>query len=139
MKLKLLNFLTVCLVTLAVLSPGLFVFSVVWEQHMSLVQTQYFACEVTRGSAGEYPSALNQTDTLAQDKASKEKVYPAEKFLNFLKQNKIFRIWRSLLLLLPILIGILIVSYDKYLVYRASVLKQQVEMLERLWHHSIEQ
>ena len=139
MKLKLLNFLTVCLVTLAVLSPGLFVFSVVWEQHMSLVQTQYFACEVTRSSVDEYPSALNQTDTLAQDKASKEKIYPAEKILKFLKQNKIFRRLGSLLLLLPIIIGISIVSYDKYLVYRASVLKQQVQMLERLWHHSIEQ
>ncbi len=139
MKLKLLNFLTVCLVTLAVLSPGLFVFSIVWEQHMSLLQTQSLACEVARNSAGEYPSAFNQTDLLAQDKASREKIYPAEKILNFLKDNKIFRRLRSLLLLLPIMIGIFIVSYDKYVVYRATVLKKQVEMLERLWHHSIEQ
>ncbi|MDF5727545.1 MAG: hypothetical protein PUP92_05780 [Rhizonema sp. PD38] len=139
MKLKLLNFLTVCLVTLAVLSPGLFVFSIVWEQHMSLVQTQSLACEVARSSAGEYSSAFNQTDLLAEDNISREKVYPAEKILNFLKYNKIFRRLRSLLLLLPILIGIFIVSYDKYLVYRATVLKKQVEMLERLWHHSIEQ
>lgn len=139
MKLKLLNFLTVCLVTLAILSPGLFVFSIVWEQHMSLVQTQYLACEVDRSSVGEYSSALNQRGTLAHDNASREKVYYVEKILDFLKQKKLFRRWRSLFLLLPVVIGILIFSYDKYVVYRATVLQQQVEMLERLWHHSIEQ
>ncbi len=136
MKLKLLNCLTVCLVTLAILSPGLFVFGIVWEQHLSLVQTQYLTCDVDLSRVGEYPSALNQRGTLAHDNASREKVYYVEKFLDFLKQNKFFRRWRSLFLLLPILTGILIFGYDKYIVYRATVLQKQVEMLERLWHHS---
>jgi hypothetical protein len=44
-----------------------------------------------------------------------------------------------LVLATPICIGLGIIGYDRYLVYRAAVFKAQVEMLEKLWQQSIEQ
>lgn len=42
-------------------------------------------------------------------------------------------------LLTPICVGLGIIAYDRYLVYRNAVFQEQVEMLERLWQQSIEQ
>lgn len=42
-------------------------------------------------------------------------------------------------LITPICIGVLIIAYDRYLVYRSAVLKAQIAMLERMWQESIEQ
>ena len=44
-----------------------------------------------------------------------------------------------LLVAVPIGIGLAILLYDRYLVYRSAVFRSQVEMLERLWQQSIEQ
>jgi uncharacterized membrane protein YqjE len=46
MKVKLLNVLTVSLVTLALISPGAVVFAIVWGQHREFVKTQNLFCDL---------------------------------------------------------------------------------------------
>ncbi|MDV2995437.1 MAG: hypothetical protein N4J56_005091 [Chroococcidiopsis sp. SAG 2025] len=41
MKLKIFNVLTVCLLTLIVLSPALAVMSAIWQHHLDFVATQH--------------------------------------------------------------------------------------------------
>jgi prepilin-type N-terminal cleavage/methylation domain-containing protein len=41
--------------------------------------------------------------------------------------------------IIGILAGIGIIAYDRYLVYRAAVLKEHIAILERMWQQSIEQ
>jgi hypothetical protein len=55
------------------------------------------------------------------------------------KKYKLATILQWLFLVTPICIGIGIIAYDRYLVYRAAVLKEHIAMLERMWQQSIEQ
>ncbi|WP_414580939.1 hypothetical protein [Scytonema sp. PCC 10023] len=133
MKFKLVQFLTVCLVTVLVLSPELVVFSMVWERHMELVQTKSLACQLNQS----YTSEIGLTPT--QDKSEQDR-FNIHSATNFVKQSlanteqyKIIKILRWFFLLFPIFLGTLVFLYDRYLVYRAAVFQQQVEMLERLW------
>jgi len=48
MKVKFLNLLTVSLVTLALISPGIIVFAIVWGQHKEFVKTQNLSCELQK-------------------------------------------------------------------------------------------
>lgn len=134
MRFKLLKFLTFCLVTLVVLSPEIVVFSEVWQRHIELVQTQHLVCEVNQSSTSKVVLSLEQKTTdLEQDRT------------NFVKQNltteqyKIVKTLEWFFLLFPICIGILIILYERYLVYRAVIFQQKIEMLERLWQQSTEQ
>lgn len=134
MKFKLVQFLTVCLVTVLVLSPELVVFSMVWERHMELVQTKSLACELNRSHTSEVGLTRTQEEKSEQDTSN---VHSAT---NFVKQSlanteqyKIVKILRWFFLLFPIFLGTLVFFYDRYLIYRAAVFQQQVEMLERLW------
>jgi hypothetical protein len=142
MKVKLLNVLTVCVVTLAVLSPGLLVFSIVWGRHIELVKAQNLTWEVNNNSkANEFlvpqservPFTSNQTSTsISNPNLETQKLTVVEQY-----QLVIFLEW--FFLLTPICVGLGIIAYDRYLVYRNAVFKEQVEMLERLWQQSIEQ
>lgn len=133
MKYKLIKLLTVCLVTGAVLSPELLVFGLVWKQHQKLVQTQN-ACSL---SSTEIVQG-KQEDTSYLNKASiREFDIHVDRLLP--QQYQVFNILRWVLLLFPIFVGISIFLYDRYLVYRAAVFQQHVEMLEKLWQQSIEQ
>jgi hypothetical protein len=65
---------------------------------------------------------------------------------NFLHQLKIAArkyklaiILQWIFLVTPICTGIGIIAYDRYLVYRAAVLKEHIAILERMWQQSIEQ
>ncbi|RUR75123.1 hypothetical protein ACF3DV_32570 [Chlorogloeopsis fritschii PCC 9212] len=147
MKLKFLKFLTVSLLTLIVLSPELVVLSVVWEQHMQLVETQNFMCEFNSRAA----SSQNTSKTAFQQECQKYaqdlvsiKIFDAKLFnsqlsLIQLYKYKIVDFLKWFFLLFPICLGILIFLYDRYLVYRATVFQRQVDILEKLWHESIEQ
>ncbi|MEH2424320.1 MAG: hypothetical protein V7K48_26445 [Nostoc sp.] len=140
MKAKLLNVLTVCVVTLAVLSPELVVFGIVWERHLELVKSQNLACEVNKTSANT-PALAPQTEGTHSPQTSiqssdRNVVY---QMLTVAEQYKFATILQWFFLLTPIFVGLGILFYDRYLVYRAAVLKEQVEMLERLWQQSIEQ
>ncbi|BAY44199.1 hypothetical protein SAMD00079811_17950 [Scytonema sp. HK-05] len=134
MKFKLVQFLTVCLVTVLVLSPELVVFSMVWERHMELVQTKSLACELNQSHTSEVGLTRTQEEKSEQDTSN---VHSATNFveqsLTNTKQYTIFKILQWFFLLLPIFLGTVVFLYDRYLIYRAAVFQQQVEMLERLW------
>ncbi|MHC5833502.1 MAG: hypothetical protein ACYT04_000000100295, partial [Nostoc sp.] len=61
MKAKLLNVLTVCVITLVMLSPGLVVFGIIWERHLELVKSQNFASEVNKTTTNT-PALAPQTE-----------------------------------------------------------------------------
>ncbi len=142
MKVKFLNVLTVCLVTLAVLSPGLVVLSVVWGRHLELVKTQNLACEFKNNSSGDntlspQTSSTNSSQSQASIQLSERNA--VNQVMTSVEQYKLAAILQWFVLLTPIFVGLGIIVYDRYLVYRAAVLQEQIEMLERLWQHSIEQ
>jgi hypothetical protein len=137
MKFKLIKLIVVCLVTLAVLSPVLAVFSVVWERHMDLLETQDLAWGLNNLSAA-HPK--HEVANFSQDTV--EKLPDASLIKQLLVKSEKYTIAHLVqwfFLFVPIGIGVIILLYDRYLIYRAAVFRQQVEMLERLWHQSIEQ
>ncbi|MBO3461038.1 hypothetical protein G7B40_018330 [Aetokthonos hydrillicola Thurmond2011] len=142
MKLKIVNVLTVCLITLAVLSPELVVFGVVWEQHMELVEIQHLACESNQSNPAKLELAPKQEVKTSYQHKRRNKFFNTdffEQILTIAEQYNIDNILQRFLLLIPILLGLLAFLYDRYLTYRAAIFQKRVEMLERLWQHSIEQ
>ncbi|MEB3149536.1 MAG: hypothetical protein VKL60_10975 [Sphaerospermopsis sp.] len=142
MKLKIFNVLTVGLVTLAVLSPGIIVFNLIWGRHLELVKTQNLSCELTKINPGYASFSFSNQSVNTLESLTQKKI-PANNFFlqlqMIVEQYKIVTILQWLVLATPICIGLGIIAYDRYLVYRAAVFKAQVEMLERLWQQSIEQ
>ncbi|MEH1928742.1 MAG: hypothetical protein V7K14_24675 [Nostoc sp.] len=140
MKAKLLNVLTVCVVTLVMLSPGLVVFGIIWERHLELVKSQNLASEVNNISTNA-PALAPQTEGTHSSQTSIQSSdrNVVDQMLTVTEQYKFATILQWFFLLTPICIGLGILFYDRYLVHRAAVLKEQVEMLERLWRQSIEQ
>jgi hypothetical protein len=142
MKLKILNVLTVGVVTLAVLSPGIIVFNLIWGRHIELVKTQNLSCQVTKINQGSDFLSLQQKSINTLQSPIQEQLAPHNFFVKvqiLVEQYKIVTILQWLVLCIPIGIGLGIIAYDRYLVYRAAVFQAQVEMLERLWQQSIEQ
>jgi hypothetical protein len=131
MRSKLLNVLTVGLVTLAMISPGLAVFGMVWGKHIELVKIQNLSCGINKIALDSHPANFSS------------KKLPDHSFLQQLQivseEYKITTILQWFVLGTPICIGLGVIAYDRYLVYRAAVLKRQIQMLERLWQQSIEQ
>ncbi|WP_414528039.1 hypothetical protein [Nodularia chucula] len=141
MKVKLLNVLAVCLVTLVVLSPGLLVFSIVWGRHLEFVKMQHLACEINKVPTGNSALITQATGTgLSQQQTNKEISDPnlVNRLLIAAEQYRLASILQWFVLITPIFVGLGIIVYDRYLVYRAAILKEKVEMLERLWQQSIE-
>ncbi|MEH2048993.1 hypothetical protein [Nostoc sp.] len=140
MKAKLLNVLTVCVVTLAVLSPELVVFGIIWERHLELVKSQNLAYQVnhTTTDAPALPPQTEGTHSPQTSIPSSDRNV-VHQMLTVAEQYKFATILQWFFLLTPICVGLGILFYDRYLVHRAAVLKEQVEMLERLWQQSIEQ
>jgi hypothetical protein len=141
MKVKLLNVLTVFLITFTVLSPGLIIFSVVWVRHIEFVKTQKLTFAVNNiNPADTTLSTANTTQNLELPQVSTQ--ISDRNIVNQLltaEQYKLAVLLQWFVLLTPIFIGLGIIVYDRYLVYRAAVLREQIEMLERLWQQSIEQ
>ncbi|MEH2347791.1 MAG: hypothetical protein V7K55_07265 [Nostoc sp.] len=140
MKAKVLNVLTVCVVTLAMLSPGLVVFGIIWERHLDLVKFQNLAYEVNKTTKNA-PTLAPQTEVTHSPQTSIQSSdrNVIHQMLTVAEQYKFAAILQWFFLLTPICVGLGILFYDRYLVHRAAVLKEQVEMLERLWRQSIEQ
>lgn len=141
MKAKVLNVLTVCVFTLAVLSPGVVVFGIVWERHLELVKSQNLACKVNKTTSRDTPKLAPRTEGThsPQTNIQSSDRNVIHQMLTVAEQYKFATILQWLFLLTPICIGLGILFYDRYLVHRAAVLREQVEMLERLWQQSIEQ
>lgn len=142
MKVKLLKVLTVSLVTLALISPGAVVFTIVWGQHREFVKTQNLSCELPKINIAS--SQLVPQTKIINTQPSLVKVKLSDN--NFLHQLKLaakkynlVTILQWLFLVTPICIGVGIIAYDRYLVYRAAVLKEHIAILERMWQQSIEQ
>jgi hypothetical protein len=142
MKVRVLNVLTVCLVTLIVISPGMVVLKIVWEKHGELVKTQNLTCEVNK---------INEVNQALDSPATITNFSPHQASANYCDRNvvneplntnfvyKVAIILQWFILLTPVCIGLGILVYDRYLAHRAAVFQEQVEMLERLWQQSIEQ
>ncbi|MEH2061124.1 MAG: hypothetical protein V7K50_02455 [Nostoc sp.] len=140
MKAKLLNVLTVCVVTLAVLSPELVVFGIIWERHIELVKSQNLAAQVSNTTTDALTLAPQTEGTHSpQTSIQSSDRNVVHQMLTVAEQYKFANILQWFFLLTPICVGLGILFYDRYLVHRAAVLKEQVEMLERLWQQSIEQ
>jgi hypothetical protein len=142
MKAKLLNVLTVCLITLMVVSPALVVLKIVWEKHIELVKTQNLTCELPNiGKVNQalYPPAAISKASPHQSSVNFSDRHAVNQPLNVDFVYKLALILQWFILLIPICIGLGILVYDRYLAYRAAVFREQVEMLERLWQQSIEQ
>ncbi|WGV23930.1 hypothetical protein [Halotia branconii] len=138
MKVKFINVITVCLVTLAVLSPGLVVLSVVWERHIELVKTQQLACEF-KGNTTLSPQIVSTNSSQFQPNIQLSERNTINQVMTAIEQYKLVAILQWFVLLTPIFVELGIIVYDRYLVYRAAVLQEQIEMLERLWQQGIEQ
>lgn len=125
MKAKLLNAFTVCLVTLAILSPEIAVFGIVWHQHLHLEKTNLF---------------VNNTNFHVEDVhiLEKDSFLPKQQneLLFVINKYKIIFILESLLICIPVSIGVSMFAYEKYLIYRAEVYRKQVEILEKMWQKS---
>jgi hypothetical protein len=142
MKVKIVNVLTVCLVTLIVISPAMVVMRVVWEKHGELVKAQNLDCEV---------NTINKVNPALDPAAAITNYTPYQTSVNYCDRNVVNQplttdfgyqvaiILQWFILLTPFCIGLGILVYDSYLAHRAAVFQEQVEMLERLWQQSIEQ
>jgi hypothetical protein len=142
MRLKFLHVLTVCVVTLAVLSPDIVVFDLVWGKHIELIESQQITCKISNNCATEIASTSQEQSTnLSHDLAGMQlsDANIVRQIITAYEQYKIAKLLEWFFLLVPICIGLGIILYDRYLVYRAAIFQQQVEMLERLWQQSIEQ
>ncbi|BAY13766.1 hypothetical protein [Calothrix sp. NIES-2098] len=142
MKVKLLNVLVVCVVTLAVLSPAILVFSMVWGRHIELVKAQNLTCAVNNNSrANDFlaPQGESLTYSHNQTSISTSKSHLKTRNLTAVEQYQLATILEWFFLITPICVGLGIIGYDKYIAYRNAIFREQVEMLERLWQESIEQ
>ncbi len=146
MKGKVINVLTVCLVTLAVLSPEIVVFGVIWQRHLELekIQVANTFNEFDNFNFLENPSIyLEKTYTTSfldsiEAKQELDIMSFVQELSALLDKYNFFVILQRLLLLIPIGIAISIFIYDRYLIYRAAIYKQQVQMLEKMWHNNVE-
>ncbi|AFY41411.1 hypothetical protein [Nostoc sp. PCC 7107] len=134
MKVKLLNVLTVCLVALIVISPAMVALKVVWEKHGELVKAQNLICEVN--NINKVNQALEPVVTAGVNNCDRH-IVNQPLTTDFVYKLAIILQW--FILLTPVCIGLGILVYDRYLVHRAAVFQEQVEMLEKLWQQSIEQ
>jgi hypothetical protein len=106
---KILSYLAVGAIAIAVLSPSAAVLGAVWEQHIELLNTQNLVEEVN-----------NRQIVILHHAEIAD-----------------FFIWLSFFLPICVCAGIFV--YDRYQSYRTTTLKQQIEMLERVWQRSIYQ
>lgn len=142
MKVKLLSVLTVSLLTLALISPGIAVFNLVWGQHREFLKTQNLSCEsqtikIASSKDVSTKKIINSQPSLLQTKSSKNVFL--HQLQTVVKKYQILNILQWIFLITPICTGVLILAYDRYLVYRSAVLKAQIAMLERMWQEGIEQ
>jgi hypothetical protein len=135
---KLVNVFAVCLITLIVIFPSLTVFNLVWEKHLEFVQTQQNISHYNQTINNECSAPLLQTNSLINNDYSKQYINSNQTKLNSSDKYQIRKLWRWIFLVVPFCIGTAIYLYDRYLVYRASLHQQQVEMLEKLWQQSLE-
>ena len=139
MKVKLLNVLKVCAITLGVFYPAVVAFSIVWDKHVEFVTVEHLSDELASKNI-LYSAVMAESPDISQCQTSItiDDRPVMTSVLASLHQYKLFTIVKWFLLITPIGVGLAIIIYDRYLVYRAAVFKAQVAMLERVWQHNTE-
>lgn len=141
MNLKLVNVFATSLITLAIIFPSLTIFGWVWEKHVDFVQTQRNVSIYNQIADSECSAYLLQANSLINNNLSDLYLNSNEANLNLSELSDNYQnhnLWRWFCLFIPFCIGTIIYFYDRYLVYRANIFQQQVEMLEKIWQQSLE-
>jgi ABC-type phosphate transport system permease subunit len=112
MKIQLQKFFIVCLIILTILSPGLFVFSIIWQQHLELDQSLRI---------DHFNSSDNSSISI----------------IDLFQQPNIILFIQWLLFAMPISLGIILFLQGKYTNHRVNSHQQNIEMLERLYQQSL--
>lgn len=140
MNSKLVNVFAVCLITLMIIFPSLTVFGLVWEKHLEFAKTQQNISTYNQTVDNECAASSLQTNYFINNDSSE--LYTSNENLekdHYLSEKyQINKLGRWVFLFVPFCIGTAIYLYDRYLVYRANLFQQQVEMLEKLWQQSLE-
>lgn len=138
MNSKLVNIFFVCLITLIVLFPSLTVLGLVWEKHIEFVKTKQ-NISIYHTSIKSEPSAFGfENNYLTKNDFLNLDIYPKQANIKLSHKYQICHLWRWLFLFIPFCFGLVIFLYDRYLVYRAHIFQQQVDMLEKLWQQTLE-
>ena len=138
MNSKVINIFTVCLITLSLFFPSLMVFGLVWEKHLNFVEKQQNNYLYHQNIQSECSAIPQQISSVTNDNFYNLSPSINETNLKLSSSSRSLHLWRWLFLFLPFCIGVVIFIYDRYLVYRANLFQQQVEMLEKLWQQSLE-
>jgi hypothetical protein len=141
MKAKLIQLLTVSLVTLVILSPEILVFGVIWQNHLELEKTN-----LSIQSDNLYQATSLQNNYLDNSNSSQQNVKKIpilnsenQEHLDLLDTFKIILLLELSLFSLPIGLGTIFFLYDKYLMHRNNTYQKQIELLEEIWQYNIEQ
>jgi ABC-type phosphate transport system permease subunit len=121
MKIKLQKVFIVCLVTLAVFSPGLMVFSIIWQRHLEFIKTQSITQNLNFDNYQHYNASDDSSPGI----------------IDLFQQPNIVIFFQWLLFGVPISMGIMLFLYERYLIRRATTHQQNVDMLERLYQQDI--
>ena len=136
-NLKLVNLFTVCVIALAVIFPSLTVFGLVWNKHLEFVEMQHNIATYSQTIDSECSASFITTSSLIDNQFSNSYTNPDETNLNLSDKYQSSHLWRWFCLFVPFCIGTSIYFYDRYLVYRAHIFQQQVEVLEKIWQQSL--
>ncbi|MEA5570086.1 hypothetical protein [Calothrix sp. UHCC 0171] len=135
MNAKLINILTVSLVTFAVLVPEILVFGFIWQNHLQFEQNNSL---ISSGDSlhNNYVNniLLNTTDVEKIPISNGEN----HGFIDWLDTFKIILLLELLLFSLPMGLVLIFFLYDRYLIHRNISYQQRVELLEKIWHYDID-
>ncbi|AFZ02841.1 hypothetical protein [Calothrix sp. PCC 6303] len=121
MKIKLQKIFIVCLVVIAVFSPGLMVFNIIWQRHLELIQSQITTQHLNLSSYQNYHAPDDSSTSI----------------IDLFQQPHLAIFIQWLFVGVPVSIGVILFLYDRYLIHRATTHQQNVDMLERLYQQNI--
>ncbi|WP_144416075.1 hypothetical protein [Calothrix sp. 336/3] len=126
MRHRLIQLVTVIVLTLLVISPAISVLNIVLDYHLDLEKYQYSLMD----SNSYYPAQYDVKSTTYNS------YYPS---LNIFDINYAIKHWLKWisLLILPCLV-LIICFYNQYIVYQNTNLQRQIEILERAWQKDLD-
>jgi hypothetical protein len=144
MKLKVFNLLALCFVTSGSLTPSQAAFGHSVERQINVEQAQHLISvkeehnllrDIEKSGERASESAQQQAvkEVKATEKLKSSTVNDVPQLLSPAQQKSIANIalWIGYLVPCGACLGIFL--YDKYCAYRSALLKEQIDMLERLW------
>lgn len=134
MKAKFMQVMIVCLVTLAVLSPELIVFNIIWQHHLDF-KASHLSQQISKKDF--YKFSYSDYNAIPIRKNSVDESFNS-RILMLYDKYKILIALESLLLFIPISIGFGVFAHNQYHHHRASIHRKQVEKLEKMWRCNID-